>query len=85
MKLYPDSSLVEIQSDYLTIEHHFDTRQGFPHGSVGEEPTCSVGNTGDAGSVPESGGSPGEGNLAAAPVFLPGESHRQRSLAGDSP
>ena len=31
----------------------------FPGGSVGKESTC---NTGDLGSIPESGTSPGEGN-----------------------
>ena len=29
--------------------------------------------------------SPGEGNGKPTPVFLPGESHRQRSLVGYSP
>ena len=32
--------------------------QGFPGGSDGKEPACSVG---DLGSIPESGRSPGEG------------------------
>ena len=32
---------------------------GFPHGSVGKESAC---NTGDQGSIPESGRSSGEGN-----------------------
>ena len=40
--------------------------------------------SGDAGSIPESGRSPGEGNGNPL-VFLPGESHGQRSLVGDSP
>ena len=33
--------------------------RGFPSGSVVKEPTCSAG---DAGLIPGSGGSPGEGN-----------------------
>ena len=41
-------------------------------------------NAGDPGSIPGSGRSPGEG-VATPPVFLPGESHGQRSLAGYSP
>ena len=41
-------------------------------------------NAGDAGSIPGSGRSSGEGN-ANSPVFLPGKSHRQRSLVGYSP
>ena len=36
----------------------------------------------DAGSIPGSGRSPGEGNT---PVLLPGEFHGKRSLAGYSP
>ena len=38
---------------------------------------------GDAGSIPGPGRSPGEGS--SNPVFLPGQSHGQRSLAGYSP
>ena len=37
------------------------------------------------GSIPGSGRSTGEGNGNPTPVFLPGESHRQRSLEGYSP
>ena len=40
-----------------------------------QESSCNVG---DPGSIPGSGRSPGD-------VFLPGESHGQRSLAGYSP
>ena len=39
-------------------------------------------NAEDLGSIPGSGRSPGEGNT---PVFLPGESHGQRSLVGYIP
>ena len=42
-------------------------------------------NVGDVGSIPGSGRSPGEGNGNPKPVFLPGESHGQRSLVGYSP
>ena len=34
---------------------------GFPDGSVGKESACSTGDTEDAGSIPGSGRSPGEG------------------------
>ena len=51
-------------------------------GLDGKESTCSVG---DPGSVPGSGRSSGEGNGCPTPVFLPGESHRQRNLVGYSP
>ena len=47
---------------------------GFPGGPVSKESACSAG---DPGSVPGSEGS--------TPVFLPGDSHGQRSLAGYSP
>ena len=38
---------------------------------------------GDVASIPGLGRFPGEGNVT--PVFLPGESHGQRSLAGCRP
>ena len=47
----------------------------------GKESACK---TGDVGSIPESGRYPGEGKGNPLP-FLPGKSHRQRSLAGYSP
>ena len=58
---------------------------GFPNGSVGKESTCNVGDTGDAVLIPRSGRSPGGGKWQRIPVFLPGKSHGQRSLAGYSP
>ena len=48
----------------------------------GKEPTCS---TGDTGLIPGSGRSAGKGNGNPIPVFLPGEFHEQKSLAGYSP
>ena len=54
----------------------------FPGGSNDKESSCSVG---DPGLIPGSGKSPGEGNSYTLPVFLPGEFHGQRSLAGYSP
>ena len=35
---------------------------GFPGGSVGKESACSAGDTGDMGSIPGSGRSPGGGH-----------------------
>ena len=55
---------------------------GFPGSSGGKESAC---NLGDPGSNPGLGRSPGEENGQYSPVFLPGESHGQRSLAGYSP
>ena len=45
---------------------------------------ANAGDLKDAGSIPGPGRSPGEG-VAAHSVFLPGESHGQRSLASYSP
>ena len=56
--------------------------EGFPGSSDGKEPTC---NAGDLGSVPELGRSPEDGNGNPLQLFLPGEFHGQRSLAGYSP
>ena len=39
----------------------------------------------DLGLIPGSGRSPGEGKWQPTAVFLPGESHGQRSLVGYSP
>ena len=47
---------------------------------------ANAGNEGDAGSIPEFGRSPGEGNGNSLQYsFLPGKSHGQRSLARSSP
>ena len=45
---------------------------GFPCGSAGKESAC---NTGDLGSIPELGRSPGEKERLPTPVFWPGEFH----------
>ena len=52
----------------------------FDHSSVSKESACSAE---DLGLIPGLGRSPGEGK--PAPVFSPGESHGQKSLAGYSP
>ena len=56
---------------------------GLRQGLSGKESACNAGDTGDVGSVPGQ-----EDPLAGAwqpiPVFLPGESHGQQSLAGYS-
>ena len=51
-------------------------------GSVGKEFSS---NTGDQGSIPESGRSPGGRKWQFTPVFSPEKSHWQRSLPGYSP
>ena len=50
--------------------------------SDGEESAC---NAGDPGSIPGSGRFPWRRKWQSTPVFLPGKSHGQRSLAGYSP
>ena len=51
-----------------------------------KENTCNTGDAGDVGSLPGSGRSPEGGNWKQlTAVFLPGESHGQRSLTGYGP
>ena len=52
---------------------------GSPDGSMVKNPPV---NAGDAGSIPGSGRSPGEGNGNPLQYFLPGKSYGQRSLWG---
>ena len=56
--------------------------KGFPLWLSGKESACNTGDTGDVGSVPGSGKIPWRRAWQPTPVFLPGESHGQRSLAG---
>ena len=49
-----------------------------------KNPLANEGDVRDAGSIPEKGESLEEG-MVTPPVFLPGESHRQRSWVGYSP
>ena len=52
-----------------------------PNGSVGKEPACNSGDTGNMGLIPGSGRLPGRGKWQLAPGFLPEKSHGQRGLA----
>ena len=56
---------------------------GFPGGTSGKEPACQYRNMRDVGSIPGWGRRTGGGH-GNHPVFLPGESHGQRSLASCS-
>ena len=56
------------------------SRPGFPGGASSKEFACNAGDTRDEVSIPGSGRSLGGRNGKPTPVFLPGESHRQRSL-----
>ena len=54
---------------------------GFPGGSVVKNPPA---NAGDSGLIPRSGRFPGRREWQPSLVFLPGKSHKQRSLVGYS-
>ena len=56
---------------------------GFPGSVVVKNPPAKAGDSRDMGSISGSGRSPRKWH--PAPVFLPGKSHGQRSLAGYSP
>ena len=58
--------------------------EGFPGGASGKGPACQAGDKGDVISIPGRE-DPLEEGMATTPVFLPGESHGQRSLVGCSP
>ena len=59
--------------------------RGSPDGSEGKESARNVEDTGDAGSIPGLGKSPGEGNGSPLRYSCLGESCGQRSLVGCSP
>ena len=68
----------------LFLKTMYGTKGGFLRGSVVKNPPANARDT-DEGSVP-GGEDPLEGRTwQPTPVFLPGESHGQRSLADYSP
>ena len=73
------SSIGEIQLVFVLMRLH---ALHFPGGSDSEESTYKAG---DPGSIPGLGRSPWRREWQPIPVFLPGESHGQRSLVGYSP
>ena len=60
----------------------FTSKKHFPGGSDGKESACHAGGS---RFDPWVGKIPWRREWQPTPVFLPGEFHRQRSLAGDSP
>ena len=60
------------------------TESRLPDGSGVKNPSANAQDAGDAGSIPGSGRSPGEGNSNSLQYSCLGESHGQRSLAGYS-
>ena len=65
------------------MEFHYT--EGFPGATSGKESTCQCRNTRDNWFDPWVGKIPRRRAQQPTPVFLPGESHGQRSLAGYSP
>ena len=59
--------------------------EGFPGGLAVKNPPTSVEDARDEGSIPGSGRFPWRRKWQPTPLFLPGESHGQRSLAVYSP
>ena len=73
----------EYSLDGLILKLKLQYLGHFPHSSIGKESAC---NAGDLGSIP--GLNPGilwRRKWQPTLVFLPGESHGQKSLAGYSP
>ena len=64
------------------VLYYFYMHIHFPGGSDGKESACKAG---DPGSNPWIGTILWRRKWQPTPVFLPGESHGQRSLVGDSP
>ena len=73
-----------IPTDSWDLGHRHLWR-GFPGGTSGKEPTCQCGRHKRLGFDPWVRKIPWRRAWPPTPVFLPGESHRQRSLAGCSP
>ena len=59
------------------------TNKGFPGAPVVKNPPANAGERRDPGLIPGLGRSPGGGH--GYPLFLPGESHGQKSLVGHGP
>ena len=73
---------VSVCWDMVIIKLRVNVSSDVPGGSDGKESACSARNL---GMMPGWGRSPGGRAWLATPVFLPGEFHRQRSLAGFDP
>ena len=54
---------------YHYFMYHYTKKMGFPASSVVKNLTTNVGDTGDSGSIPGSGRSPGEENGNPLPYF----------------
>ena len=58
---------------------------GFLGGSVGKNQPANIGDTGDTGSIPGSGRSPGRGKWQSIPVLLAGKCQGKRNQVGYGP
>ena len=67
------------------IRYYVLLSMGFPGGTSGKEPACQYRRPREAHSISGSGRSPGRRAWQPIPIFLPGELHGQRTLAGYSP
>ena len=65
--------------DFNPVTFRYISFPGFPGGSEDKAPAC---NAGDPGSIPWVGKILWRRAWQPTPIFLPGESHGQRSLAG---
>ena len=73
------------QARCLENKVHRHQWRGFPGGDSGKEPTCQCRRCKICGFNPWVGKIPWRRAWQPTPVFLPGESHGQQSLAGSSP
>ena len=81
--LSPEALSSPVRIFLLSLSTFFP--EGLPQWFSGKESTCSVGAIGDVGSIPGLGRSLRRRAWQPTPVFLPRESHGQRSLVGYSP
>ena len=76
-------------AEYNKISHWIAERSkewlGFPGGASGKQPACQCRRRRRCGFDPWVGKIPWRRTQQPTPVFLPGESHRQRSLVGYNP
>ena len=76
---------LEMHFEALSGEIMLVDRMGFPGGASSEEPTCQYRRHKRCQFDPWVGKIPWSRAWQPTPVFLPGEPHGQRSLAGYSP
>ena len=73
-------------TDFVHVSGHICSVQWtFQVALVVKNLPANAGDIRDTGLIPESGRSPGGGAWQLTPVFLPGQSHGQRSLVGYGP